>query len=162
MRTGSADNYVAHDSQGSVIADTSPSGATESLFTYSPFGDPRTTTNVDPNAPAIPLRFEAQYLDPTGLYQLRARSMNPATVTFVPPDALAPPDTSPAISPYLYAADQPGVFEDPSGQSYWNVLTQGVETFGVTAIGHGLDHLDDAVTAVTDAASLTSCSVWYS
>jgi RHS repeat-associated protein len=116
MRTGGADYYIAHDSQGSVMAVTSPSGATESLFTYNPFGAPRTTTNVDPNAPSIPLRFEAQHLDPTGIYQLRARSMNPATGTFLSPDPLAPPDTSPAISPYLYATDQPTVLSDPSGE----------------------------------------------
>jgi RHS repeat-associated protein len=123
MRTSGTDYYAAHDQQGSVMALTSASGATESLFTYNPFGDPRTTTNVDPSAPPMPLRFESQYLDPTGLYQLRARSMNPATGTFMSPDPLTPPDTSPAISAYLYASDQPSVLEDPSGESWWDPAT---------------------------------------
>jgi RHS repeat-associated protein len=136
MRTGGSDFYVAHDALGSVVAPTSQAGATESLFTYDPFGTPRTTTNVDPGAPSISLRFESQYLDPTGLYQLRARFMTPATGTFLSPDPLTEPAMSPAVSLYLYAADQPSVQWDPSGlcgeanQEFNNALADAYAYYG--------------------------------
>jgi hypothetical protein len=54
--------------------------------------------------------------------------MNPATGIFLSPDPLAPPDTSPAISPYLYAIDQPSVLQDPSGESWWDPATWSPKT----------------------------------
>jgi RHS repeat-associated protein len=163
MRTGGTDYYAAHDVQGSVMALTSASGATESLFTYNPFGDPRTTTNVDPSAPAMPLRFESQYLDPTGLYQLRARSMNPATGTFLSPDPVSPPQTSPAISPYLYAADAPGVLEDLSGLSLWgDVVGQAAHAVADTVAGPVVGIADEVQSGIQDVYAVTTCGAWYS
>ena len=163
MRTGGADYYVAHDEQGSVMTLTSASGATESLYTYNPFGDPRTTTNVDPNAPAMPLRFESQYLDPTGLYQLRARSMNPVTGTFLSPDPVPPPATSPAISPYLYAADQPGVLEDLSGLSLWgDIKSSATHAFAVAIAGPVAGVVDEVTSGVQDVYGIATCGAWYS
>ena len=94
--------------------------------TYDPFGNSRNITKVDPNAPTLPIGFEAQYLDPTGLYHLDARQMDPTTGSFLSTDPQPESSTLPATSVYLYADDQPTVLWDPSGQSWLG------EAFSVT------------------------------
>jgi RHS repeat-associated protein len=116
MRTGGSDYYVAHDSQGSVVGLTSAAGATESTSIYDAFGNAR-ASHIAAGAPEIPLRFDGQRLDPTGLYHLAARQMDPATGAFISRDPLAPSPFQPAISPYVYANDRPTVLADPTGES---------------------------------------------
>lgn len=158
MRTGGSDFYAAHDEQGSVVALTSSAGATEADFSYDPFGALRSSTKVDQNAPAIPLAFESQYLDGTGGYQLRAREMNPATGSFLSPDPVPPAPAYPAISPYIYAGDQPTVLSDPAGQSVTDELGQGALATSLTLLGQTASDAGTLVTGVLDAWSLgTNC-----
>ena len=114
MRTGGADYYVSHDAR-STVALTSASGATDTTFTYDPYGNTRSEDKVVNSAPAIPLLFEGQLLDADGLYQLQARDMDPTTGSFLSIDPLTSLAASPAISPYIYASDQPTVNWDPTG-----------------------------------------------
>jgi RHS repeat-associated protein len=116
MRSGGDDNYVAHDAQGSVVGLISAAGATESTFSYDPFGNAR-ASHLAAGAPEIALRYEAERLDPSGLYHLGARQMDPETGSFVSRDPLTPSPFQPAISPYVYANDRPTVLSDPSGES---------------------------------------------
>jgi RHS repeat-associated protein len=116
MRSGNGDYYAAHDAQGSVVGLTSAAGATEATFSYDPFGNAR-TSHLAAGAPEIPLRYEAQRLDPSGLYHLAARQMDPATGSFISQDPLTPSPFQPAISPYVYANDRPTVLADPAGES---------------------------------------------
>ncbi len=159
MRTSGNDFFVAHDEQGSVAALTSSTGATESEFGYDPFGALRSVTKIDPNAPAIPLAFESQYLDGTGGYQLRAREMNPATGAFLSPDPATPTPSYPAISPYIYADDQPGVLGDPTGQTVvTDVLGQGLQASAISMLGDTASTADTVLTGVLDAWNLgTNC-----
>jgi RHS repeat-associated protein len=116
MRAGSSDYYVSHDALGSTVALTSASGTVDTTFLYDPYGNIRSEDKIVTSAPVIPLTFEAQLLDPDGLYQLQARDLDPATGEFLSADPLAQPLTSPQLSSYIYAGDQPTVLWDPSGQ----------------------------------------------
>jgi RHS repeat-associated protein len=116
MRTGGADYYVGHDALGSTVALTSSTGATDTTFSYDPFGNIRTEDKVVSSAPAIPLLFEGQLLGSDGLYQLQARDLDPTTGSFLSQDPLPQPAMSPQLSVYVYAGDQPTYYWDPSGR----------------------------------------------
>jgi RHS repeat-associated protein len=115
VHTNGSDYYIAHDTQGSVIGMTSATGATEAKYSYDPFGNLRSMTKTDPNAPTLPLGFEALLLDPTGLYHLGARQLDTTTGSFLSQDPLPGSSSQPAASSYIYAYDQPTVLWDPSG-----------------------------------------------
>jgi RHS repeat-associated protein len=115
MSSGGSEYYVAHDAQGSVVALSSASGATEDTITYDPFGNVL-TENAAKGAPAIPLKYDAEYLDPTGLYHVSARQLDPTIGAFISTDPRATTPSQPAISPYIFVADQPTVLIDPSGE----------------------------------------------
>jgi RHS repeat-associated protein len=100
--------HYHHDRLGSITALTSSSGATEWTYTYEPFGNPKTTTKVDPNAPINPLGYVGQYQDPaSGLYDLRARQYNPTTGLFTSTDPSPAGPASPYEAPYDYAGQDP-------------------------------------------------------
>ena len=112
---GGADYYIAHDALGSVVGVTSATGATEATYSYDPDGAVR-TSNTATGAPSIPLGYEAQLLDSSGLYDLGAREMDPTTGTFLSEDPLmAPAQDASSLSPYAYADDEPTVLVDPTG-----------------------------------------------
>jgi RHS repeat-associated protein len=117
VTTGDATYDVAHDAQGSLVGLTSPTGATEAIYSYQPFGTLRAETDVAPGAPSIPLGFESQFLDQaSGLYDLGARELDRTTGSFISTDPLAESPTAPDVSVYIYADDQPTVLWDPSGR----------------------------------------------
>jgi RHS repeat-associated protein len=62
------------------------------------------------------MKFTGEYLDPTGLYHLRARQYDPATGRLQRPDPIASHVHSPLIASYVYAANRPTVMVDPSGE----------------------------------------------
>ena len=104
---GSLYSY-SHDRLGSITALTDPAGNTEWTYTYEPFGTPRTTVQVDPNAPVNPLGYTGQYTDPsTSLLDLRARQYNPALGAFTSTDPTPNGTTSPYESAYTYAGQDP-------------------------------------------------------
>jgi RHS repeat-associated protein len=116
LAAGSA-YYYHHDTLGTTAAITKQTGATEWTYTYTPYGEARTTTKVDPNAPDNPIQYTSELIDPeTGLYDLRARTYNPADGHFLTTDPLDQDAGDPAFSVYLYANAEPLLFSDPSGQ----------------------------------------------
>jgi RHS repeat-associated protein len=116
MRSGGTDFYYHYDTLGSVSNLTSASGASEWTYSYEPYGTTRTTTQNDPGAPANPMQFTGEYIDPSGLYNLRAREYDSATGRFLERDPVSPPGEAPSTSGYVYASDRPTVFNDPSGE----------------------------------------------
>jgi RHS repeat-associated protein len=115
MNTGGASYYYHYDGLGSVVNLTSATGATQWTYAYEPFGNARTQTQNGANAPPNSFRFTGEYLDSTGLYNLRAREYDPAAGRFTAVDPL-PPQSACVQSSYVYAADEPTVLTDPSGQ----------------------------------------------
>ncbi len=61
------------------------------------------------------MRYTGQQLDPTGLYNLRARHYNPTTSRFTQTDPLPAAIGSAYESSYVYAGNSPLAFVDPAG-----------------------------------------------
>ncbi|MGH9195740.1 MAG: RHS repeat domain-containing protein [Acidimicrobiia bacterium] len=119
MHTAGKDLYFHKDGVGSVTNVTDASGLPQWSYSYDAFGNALSATKINPLAPDNPMRFTGQYLDPTGLYHLRARQYDPGLGRFTATDPRTPPITSPAVSPYAYVNDRPTVLVDPSGFCGW-------------------------------------------
>jgi RHS repeat-associated protein len=117
MNTGSNPFYYHYDPLGSVANVTNATGATEWTDSYEPYGTIRSETTPDRKAPSNPMKFAGEYLDPTGLYLLRARQYDPTTGGFLTTDPHPRSVVSAYRSPYVYANDQPTTLVDPSGLS---------------------------------------------
>lgn len=113
--TPSSTSYIHHDALGSVVSVTDSSGAGQWAYSYEPFGSARTTSKLNPLAPTNPMRFTGEYLDPTGLYHLRARQFDPSIGRFTTTDPLAPTGWIPYTSSYAYVRNLPTRLTDPSG-----------------------------------------------
>lgn len=88
-------------------------GAILGSYDTNPFGDGTSSSNVDPSAAGNPIGFVGEYRDPvTGLVNLRARNYDRTTGRFLSPDPLGPQDYA---SSYVYVADNPLGYTDPSG-----------------------------------------------
>jgi len=140
MTSSGANYYYHYDLLGSVTNLTSAAGSKEWTYSYEPFGSTRTQTQNDPNAPTNPMGFGGEYLDSTGLYDLRARTLSAQTGTFSEPDPSSSPVERPYVSSYVYVADRPTTMIDPSGRT--------------------LEPSDQATAAVRVAATANSSPLW--
>ncbi|HWG99401.1 MAG TPA: RHS repeat-associated core domain-containing protein, partial [Pilimelia sp.] len=117
-----------HDWLGGVATMLNPDGTVAEGYDYDPFGNPRTGPTLtgpaggptasgrQAAAPANPMRYTGAYADDStgqGNYHLRARTYNPGTGRFTSTDPM--PTGPSAISPYVYAANNPVAFTDPTG-----------------------------------------------
>lgn len=116
FNTATAGFYYHYDRIGSVVNVTNASGVKQWTYSYEPFGAARTATGVN-GAPANPLRFTGEYLDSTGLYNLRARQYDPASGRFLETDPDPAGSTAPYESTYDYASEDPIDNFDPSGKT---------------------------------------------
>ncbi len=101
--------------QGAGHNQTSSTGTTQWTDYYEPYGAIKTETKNNNKAPTNFMKFTGEYLDPTGLYHLRARQNDPTTGRFLTRDPLAASLAVPACSQYPYTCGRPTVFVDPSG-----------------------------------------------
>lgn len=115
MSTDSSPFYFHYDPLGSTVNLTNSSGASQWTHAYEPYGLVHTETQDDRRAPTNFMKFAGEYLDPTGLYHLRARQYDPTNGRFLTTDPLARAVTAPYISSYVYADNQPTALIDPSG-----------------------------------------------
>jgi RHS repeat-associated protein len=120
--------YYQHDPLGNVSDLTDAAGTPQWAYSYEPYGDNRTATNVSGSAPENRLRFDAQYHDPEPqTYNLRNRELDPSSGRFDGVDPLDAPPTIPTSSTYAYVAGRPTVLSDPTGMSWagdrWHDLT---------------------------------------
>jgi RHS repeat-associated protein len=118
MRSGTNDYYYHYDVLGSVRNITSATGVKQWTDVYEPFGAIRTETQDATGAPTNFVKFAGEYLDPTGLYYLRARQYDPVTGRFTRTDPGLGKSRDPAQSTYAYGDNQPTVMVDPSGATY--------------------------------------------
>jgi RHS repeat-associated protein len=105
-------SYYAHDALGSVAGLLSNSGGAQRSWTYEPYGSIYTSSGT---SPANFLQFTGEYLDPTGLYNLRARQYDPGTGRFLRPDPLPEALDTPTGSQYAYVRNKPTTSIDPTG-----------------------------------------------
>ncbi|GAA3143437.1 RHS repeat-associated core domain-containing protein [Streptomyces rectiviolaceus] len=101
--------YYLTDALGSTRAVVDDQGAKVNTYYYSPRGVTTPTEKVPQ-----PHRFAGGYQDPTGLYHLSARYMDPRTGRFTQQDP-----SGLEANPYLYASGDPANMIDPSG--LWGV-----------------------------------------
>ena len=118
MTSGSSTSYFHHDGLGSVVNMTSSSGSRRWTWSYEPFGTIRTEQRSGGSAPTNFMKFTGEYLDPTGLYHLRARQYDPLTGRFLRPDPVDASSGSPITSAFVYAGNRPTVMVDPSGETF--------------------------------------------
>ncbi len=111
-QTQGTGTYYLYDGLGSVVNTTAPGGALQKTLSYEPYGTIRTTSG---SSPTNFFHFTGEYLDPTGLYHLRARQYDPVTGRFLVVDQAEPSLTDRGVSAYAYVADRPTVMVDPSG-----------------------------------------------
>ena len=116
VTAGSATSYLSTDALGSVLATSDADGAAKATTTYQPFGAVLTVTQADATAADNPMGFSGQYLDPTGLYHLRARQYDPSTGRFLTTDPLAAAVGDPYVVSYVYGRENPVRYTDPSGR----------------------------------------------
>lgn len=124
LTTAAGTFYYHHDPLGSVSNVTNATGVTQASYTYDPFGAQQTAVLAG-KAPTNPMRYAGQYLDATGLYNLRARLYNPTVGQFTTLDPLV--DTT--NTPYSYGANSPLRYTDPSGLS-WDDVTKFIRGAG--------------------------------
>lgn len=111
------------DDLGTVRRSTATSGAQASRKVVSPFGRILAASGV-----ADPFALAGQRLDPSGLYHMGARYMDPAVGQFTSPDPSDAPDPArpQSLNRYTYAANDPMRLTDPTG--FQEVGTDGKKT----------------------------------
>ena len=107
-------SYYLYDGLGSVVNTASSTGAVQRTWSYEPFGPIRTQSGT---TPTNFMQFAGEYLDPTGLYHLRARQYDPANGRFLSRDPRSAPIGNALVSSYSYADDRPTVLVDASGMT---------------------------------------------
>lgn len=113
MTTPQTTAYSSADFIGSVSELSGTGGTLLGQYDNQPFGDGASSGNVDPSVAGNPFGFAGECQDPvTGLYDLRARNYDQVTGRFLSPDPLGAQD---AASAYVYIADNPLGYTDPSG-----------------------------------------------
>ena len=133
--SGSAPFYYHHDQLGSVTDITDATGALQTGYSYTAYGEP-TQTNTATSPPTNRFTYTGQYKEPTtnaAGYNLRARDYDPTTGRFTSTDPLPSGQGVGYGSAYSYAGDVPTGAVDPSGQSWYDPITSRLQ-----AIGSGL------------------------
>jgi RHS repeat-associated protein/uncharacterized repeat protein (TIGR01451 family) len=126
MIRGGSPFFHLTDGLGSIRLLTDGTGGLTDSYDYDAFGNLAAASGDTPN----PYRFAGERLEPSlGLYQLRARWMDPATGRFVSRDAFPGVASDPATQhAYLYADGDPVNALDPTG---YFTLIETQETVGI-------------------------------
>jgi RHS repeat-associated protein len=119
VRTGSATNYrfeIAdpHGTSGLVLDNTCQ---TPTWRQFTPYGAPRGTTVTWPDNRGF---LNAPTSGATGLTILGARQYDPTTGRFISPDPLLETTDAQQLGGYNYAADNPILKSDPTGNMAWD------------------------------------------
>jgi RHS repeat-associated protein len=134
MLVGSNRFYYDVDGLGSVSElVTSSAAVPQWTYSYDPFGAIKTETKNAGSAPDNFMKFTGEYLDPTGLYHLRARQYDPSVGRFLGVDPVARSAGTPFVTDYAYADCRPTVFVDPTGEFRGVPNRTGVESAGLAA-----------------------------
>jgi RHS repeat-associated protein len=116
VRTSAGDvQYLTGNQQGTATTAIDYSSLAVTRRYYDPFGNP---VGSQPSSWPGDKGFVGGTSDSvTGLTNLGAREYNPATGSFVSPDAMLTPGSPQDLNPYAYASDNPASLSDPTGLS---------------------------------------------
>ena len=109
IRKGASDEFYEGDALGSSLVLTDAAGASQTTYTYEPFGNTTQTGTASTNV----FQYAGRENDGTGLYYYRERYYNPSLQRFMSEDPLE--ITSGDINFYAYVFDSPTNYVDPSG-----------------------------------------------
>lgn len=151
-RQGTTAHYYITDSLGSVVGMFSSNGGFEGGYSYSPYGEAR-STSTNASAVANVMRYIGSPIDSSGLYKLGARYYDPATGRFAQYD---PSGQEP--NPYAYAACNPVSAKDPSGLDCEEGADTAGDVLGAISFGAGVAGVVAGAVAapVTGGASLAA------
>lgn len=159
IRKGASDEFYETDALGSSLVLTNPTGASQTTYTYEPFGSTTQAGTASNNA----FQYTGRENDGTGLYYYRARYYNPKVQRFSNEDPFSGSYlVSGSLDRYAYALNDPISQADPSGLiSPQAVATLGGALFGgigaaTGAIAQGITPGSDplAFAVVTGAGAL--------
>ncbi len=121
--------HTRYDGHNSVRFPTNAAGTVTDNYTFDAFGIKIAGAGTTPNQ----ILYSGEYLDlGTGNYDLRNRIYRQNTGTFLTAD------TTPGQLPYVYTADNPVMFADPSGHDF--TIADITVSFAInSAITAGLD-----------------------
>ena len=105
----SGDRSLIADALGSVLAQTDGTGAVQTQYGYSPYGETQTTGSADGN----PVQYTGRENDQTGLYFYRERYYDPQLKRFISEDPIG---LGGGINTYAYVEGDPVSFVDPLGE----------------------------------------------
>ncbi len=107
--------YYLEDAMGSVIGIADGAGALSASVGYDAFGNVRSGAGV-PSETGGDFRFQGMWLDPSGLYHVRARHYDASTGRFVSRDPAEGSEYAPeSWHPYMFANGNGNVWRDPTG-----------------------------------------------
>jgi RHS repeat-associated protein len=107
----SGTSAMLSDLFGSTLGLVNSSGALGTQYQYGPFGQTTMTGTSSTN----PFQYTGREMDPTGLYNLRARYYNPIAQRFISQDPIGLSGGQPNL--YAYVFNQPTNWTDPLGLS---------------------------------------------
>ncbi len=109
IRKGASDEFYETDALGSSLVLTDPAGASQTTYTYEPFGNTTQTGSASTNT----FQYTGRENDGTGLYYFRARYYAPRLQRFAAEDpiGLAGGD----VNQYAFVRNSPCNYIDPLG-----------------------------------------------
>jgi RHS repeat-associated protein len=116
--------YLVADSLGSVRGAVASSGSLSGSVDYDAWGNPETAGGL---SSYTPFGFAGAYTDPSGMVYLIGRYYDPQTGQFLSVDPLV----RQTKQPYLYAADNPVKYSDPTGLTWYLWTEQWLESGSV-------------------------------
>jgi RHS repeat-associated protein len=154
VTSGSSVSYFHFDPLGSVVDLTAAAGgALRWSYGFEPYGQTRQEQQNGTGQPVNLSKFTGEYLDPSGLYHLRARQYDPGTGRFLSRDPVVPPLASATSSSYTYANARPTVLLDPSGLAACGGAVAGTQLEGVViGTARGIGEVVHGVSRFTDWA----------
>ncbi len=119
--------YYHQDGLGSILAITDQTGTILNKYEYDVYGTPEAIQETIENC----ILFTGEmYDDGSGLYYLRARYYNPSTGRFMTPDTyFGELDNPISQNLYIYCANNPVNYVDPSGHIRCSILNIDTDAF---------------------------------
>ncbi len=125
--------YFYHgDHLGSVNVITDINGAQIKLNEFVPFG----SLNRSQGTKDFPTKFTGKrFDDSSGLYYYGARYYDPVLGRFTQPDTIVQSPSDPqTLNRYTYCRNNPLIYTDPSGHSWWKKIAQWLGPVGRTVV----------------------------
>jgi len=109
IRKGASDEFYETDALGSSVTLTNAAGASQTTYTYDPFGSTTQVGTTSGNA----FQYTGRENDGTGLYYYRARYYSSSPQRFISEDPIGFAGGDP--NRYAYVGNSPLSWSDPSG-----------------------------------------------